>query len=497
MGDGNFTNLSPPVAVSGLSSGVSALVAGNSHTCAVAVDGAAKCWGDNSYGQMGDGSTTTRSTPVAVSGLTSGVSALAAGWYHTCALTGGGAVKCWGENFDGQMGDGTMGYRPLASLFVVELSLISGATGQTITFGAAPSVVVGGTGTVSATATSGLAVSFTSSTPASICTVSSTGTVTGVSAGTCIIAADQAGDASYNAAAQVTQSLTITSTPFSISPSSASASAAGLAGNISVTADTGSAWTATSNASWITVTSGSSGNGSGTVVYAVAVNTGASSRTGTLTIGGQTFTVTQAVDAAAYANQVQAMYIAYFGRPADPGGLVNFEAGLLAAGAPTNIQDLLAAYNTNATVKSLVDGFGTSAESNRLYTGDNTAFVTAVFNSVLNRPPLTAGKDFWVLALDNGRLTKGNAALSIMAGALANTSTQGLIDAALVNNKLLIGSNFTSALATTAQVNAYSGQAAAATVRAMLATVSETTDSAAFQATITSTVAQLVATTAP
>ena len=355
-------------------------------------------------------------------------------------------------------------------------------------------LAVGGTGTVSAIATSGLAVIYTSTTT-NICTVSGS-TVTAIAAGTCTIAADQAGNTSYGAAAQVIQSLNICGVLPTLSTSSQTANAEGLAGNISVTTTPGCTWTATSNASWITVTSGSSGNGNGSVVYSVVANTGTSSRTGTLTIAGQTFTVTQSGTdaAAAYANQVQAMYIAYFGRPADPGGLANFEAGLLAAGAPTNIQDLLAAYNTSATVKSLIDGFGTSAESNRLYAGDTTAFVTAVYNSVLNRPPLTTGKDFWVLAIDSGRLTKGNAALSIMAGALANTSTQGLIDAALVNNKLLIGSNFTSALATTAQVNAYSGQAAAAAVRAMLATVSEATDSAAFQATITSTVAQLVAT---
>lgn len=78
---------------------------------------------------------------------------------------------------------------------------------QTITFGAAPSVVVGGTGTVSATASSGLAVTFTSTTPA-VCTIVGN-TVTGVSAGTCTIAADQAGNATYNPAPQATQSFAV------------------------------------------------------------------------------------------------------------------------------------------------------------------------------------------------------------------------------------------------------------------------------------------------
>lgn len=89
---------------------------------------------------------------------------------------------------------------------------------QTITFGTAPTVVVGGTGTVSATASSGLAVSF-SIAPSStgICTLSgsTTGpsvTVTGLLAGPCTVAADQAGDANYNAAPQVLQAFSITAT---------------------------------------------------------------------------------------------------------------------------------------------------------------------------------------------------------------------------------------------------------------------------------------------
>jgi hypothetical protein len=108
LGDGTTTGRSTPVPVSGLAGGVAALAAGSIHTCALTSAGAVKCWGNNIYGQLGDGTTTERHTPVAVSGLASGVAALAAaGSGHTCALTGAGAVKCWGRNGHGALGDGT------------------------------------------------------------------------------------------------------------------------------------------------------------------------------------------------------------------------------------------------------------------------------------------------------------------------------------------------------------------------------------------------------
>ena len=83
-----------------------------------------------------------------------------------------------------------------------------------------------------------------------------------------------------------------TCSPF-VTPTSQSFTAAGGSGFASVTVGTGCAWTAASNAAWITVVSGATGSGSGTTNFSVAANTVASSRTGTLTIAGATFTVTQ------------------------------------------------------------------------------------------------------------------------------------------------------------------------------------------------------------
>lgn len=105
LGNNSELNSPVPVDVEGMASGVSSVSAGDSHTCAVTQSRGLKCWGNNLYGQLGDGSQNNREIPVDVEGLTSGVAAVDAGRIHTCALTSAGQVYCWGNNNAGQLGD--------------------------------------------------------------------------------------------------------------------------------------------------------------------------------------------------------------------------------------------------------------------------------------------------------------------------------------------------------------------------------------------------------
>ena len=114
LGDGTNTPSNIPVTVSGLrATAVSTLIF---HTCALLEDdpettgidegGTVQCWGDNSNGQLGDGTTTGSNIPVDVTGITT-ATAIVTGFEHTCVLHEGGTVQCWGNNSSGQLGDGT------------------------------------------------------------------------------------------------------------------------------------------------------------------------------------------------------------------------------------------------------------------------------------------------------------------------------------------------------------------------------------------------------
>jgi hypothetical protein len=96
---------------------------GFSHSCALLANGTVKCWGSNSYGELGDGTTTERHAPVLVSGVQNATS-LTVGTYHGCAGIADGTVRCWGRNHLGQLGDGTTVNRTAAVNVIKWIDLI-------------------------------------------------------------------------------------------------------------------------------------------------------------------------------------------------------------------------------------------------------------------------------------------------------------------------------------------------------------------------------------
>ena len=111
-----------PVQVSGLENAI-AIATGGYHTCAILDDGSVSCWGWNSDGQVGDGTNNERNTPTQVNGLENAV-AIATGYAYTCAVIVslevagefyGADIYCWGDNEYGQLGDGTTTDRDIST----------------------------------------------------------------------------------------------------------------------------------------------------------------------------------------------------------------------------------------------------------------------------------------------------------------------------------------------------------------------------------------------
>lgn len=139
LGDSNRSASGTPTIVSGITGGVTAVAAGGMHTCAIATGGAVQCWGANMSGQLGNGQTTGSSVvPVAVVGLTSGATAIAAGEAFTCAIVSGGAVKCWGDGLHGQLGG------PMSSGTPVSIAMPASATAIAAGYNHVCAVLTGG-----------------------------------------------------------------------------------------------------------------------------------------------------------------------------------------------------------------------------------------------------------------------------------------------------------------------------------------------------------------
>lgn len=114
IGNNSTNQATSFVMPTGLTANIQAIAAGDTHSCALLNDKTVKCWGNNLNGQVGDGTNTQRLTPVDVAGLAN-VVMLTAGANHTCALMGDTTVRCWGNNAYGQLGDSTNTDRALAT----------------------------------------------------------------------------------------------------------------------------------------------------------------------------------------------------------------------------------------------------------------------------------------------------------------------------------------------------------------------------------------------
>ena len=153
LGDGTTTDQLVPANVVGIKT-ATAISAGGDHTCALLADHTIRCWGDNSDGQLGDGTTVDRHTPVAVSGISTAVGVAASdGWGHTCAPLVEGTVRCWGNNTIGQLGDHTWVSKH-APVDVVETAVHHPSAGL---LGGVASIAVGGNITCGLLKTGGLA----------------------------------------------------------------------------------------------------------------------------------------------------------------------------------------------------------------------------------------------------------------------------------------------------------------------------------------------------
>jgi alpha-tubulin suppressor-like RCC1 family protein len=146
LGNGNLTDSNVPVAVTGLSGKtITAVAGGGTHSIALASDGTVYTWGFNFYGQLGNGNNTNSNVAVAVTGLSGKtITAIAGGLNHSIALATDGTVYTWGDNFSGQLGNGTNN----ASNVPVAVTGLSGKTITAVAGGGVHSIALAPDGTV-------------------------------------------------------------------------------------------------------------------------------------------------------------------------------------------------------------------------------------------------------------------------------------------------------------------------------------------------------------
>ena len=200
-------------------------------------------------------------------------------------------------------------------------------------------------------------------------------------------------------------------------------------GAVTINAASGCNWTASSNASWITITpTGGSGTGNGYVLFSIAANTGAR-RNGTITVAGQSFTITQAGAPPTYldyVDAVQKIYIGYYRRPADPAGLIYWAGRVSGSGG---------------NLDAIIEAFANSPESlalNGAITGGNISdVVNNTYLALFARPADSGGLNYYIDGFNTGRFSAATIMLNILDGATGGD------DLLSVNNKLAAADMFT------------------------------------------------------
>lgn len=148
---------------------------------------------------------------------------------------------------------------------------------------------------------------------------------------------------------------------------------------------------------------------------------------------------------------IQGIYVAIFGRPVDPAGLVHWNTET----------------NNGADLSSMIGALSASDEFKALYDGkSNTEVITAIYQALFGRAPEQAGLDFFLAGLENGTLSIESIAISILDGAQGTDKT-------IVDNKITAADAFTAQLDTQAEIDAYVGTSAADVGRAYLTPITD------------------------
>lgn len=188
--------------------------------------------------------------------------------------------------------------------------------------------------------------------------------------------------------------------------------------------------------------------------------------------------------AVVYTPLLQQIYLAFYGRPADPAGLAFWGQQFSNANMPLTLLGLASSYAANDVVKQMVDAFALSVEAQDVTTGTSAAFVNAVYLNAFNRVAESTGNEYWSALVDGGKFTRAQIALVILNGAQGD-------DATMISKKTQGATAVTAALGTPAESAAYTGDSILQGARDLLSAITATTDMAAYQAQINEYVASI------